>query len=327
VRILICRQDKLGDFIMTTAIFTAVREAFPDAELGVLVSPAHAELAAMHPARMAVQVGPGRINHREAIQWGWRWRREKWDAILMIPENARCWSYAAWLSGCPIRLGLCNRFFRSVFNHLELNRWSGRRHEVQLTLHLGSEALGRRLNEHPLWLPSRDVDQAEADLLLQGRRGFIAVGLGTGGTAPLWPMDRWRQLLIEIRKEAEIVILGPAAQAELVREAAEGIDVIDLTGRTSLLNLGAVLARARLVVCGNTGLLHAAAAAQAPVMVLETSNHDRYFAMRWGPWKSPGWHVFRRADGSVAEVEDALAVFRWAWPMTLDQEALRMHSR
>jgi ADP-heptose:LPS heptosyltransferase len=112
--------------------------------------------------------------------------------------------------------------------------------------------------------------QARADALLAGhdfaegeRAGFIALQMGASEDRRRWPVDAFVQLARRIWERDRLVpvLLGTRSEATLgerFREAAS-CPSIDLMGRTSLLELSAVLTRCRALVTNDTGTMHLAA--------------------------------------------------------------------
>src|SRR5262249_26356518 len=96
---------------------------------------------------------------------------------------------------------------------------------------------------------------------------------------------------------ARVVLTGTAGEAELTRAVARAAAVpcVDLAGRTSLGALGALLDRARLLVCNDTGVSHLAAALRVPSVVVSTGDNPS----RWAPVDARRHRVLSRPAGVV----------------------------
>lgn len=113
-----------------------------------------------------------------------------------------------------------------------------------------------------------------------------------------WPYERyapvadfaWRELGWKV-----IVTGGPGAleaEAAAAISSASKVPVVNLQGRTSLKELLALIARARVLISPDSGPVHMATAARTPVIGLyATTNPDRA-----GPFFSQQWRVNRYPD-------------------------------
>jgi heptosyltransferase-2 len=130
-------------------------------------------------------------------------------------------------------------------------------------------------------------DAAQQSALNNQKSTMIALHPGSGGhsLARRWPLDRWVRLgraLVECRA-AQLVIVGTAADGgdEL---AAQLPGALNLTGRTTVAQLAAVLQRCDLFIGADSGVMHIAAAAGARVVALFGTTNSR----AWGPWTAAG---------------------------------------
>lgn len=176
-------------------------------------------------------------------------------------------------------------------------------HEVERALSLAATVGGRLAPGDPgdlAVLPGPDVEH------LVGRRPYVVVHPGASVPARAWDPARHAALVgrLAVRAAAggtAVVVTGGPDEAALTAEVAAaaagravgdaGVDaVVDLGGRTSLPELGSVLAGARAVVVGNTGPAHLAAAVATPVVSLFAPTVPVH---RWRPWRVPQRLVFR----------------------------------
>ncbi|MDX6324223.1 MAG: hypothetical protein QOK15_577 [Nocardioidaceae bacterium] len=114
---------------------------------------------------------------------------------------------------------------------------------------------------------------------------FVVLHPGTSVPARAWPVDRYadacRLLLAEGHR---VVVTGAPSETDLTAAVAAGTDAWDLGGRTSLTELASVLDAAAVVVVGNTGPAHLAAAVGTPVVSLFAPTVR---AERWAPYQVP----------------------------------------
>jgi heptosyltransferase-2 len=92
-----------------------------------------------------------------------------------------------------------------------------------------------------------------------------------------WPLAAWRDLAARLLEDGERVLLVGSDADAWVREGFTGLPVADWIGRTSLPELVALLSRCALVVAHDSGPMHLAGLAGAPVLALfgPTNPHEK----------------------------------------------------
>ncbi|CAN5222118.1 glycosyltransferase family 9 protein [soil metagenome] len=116
---------------------------------------------------------------------------------------------------------------------------------------------------------------------------YVVVHPGASAPARAWGPDRNAALATALADQGRRVVVtgGPGERALTARVAGPGRPgVVDLGGRTDMAALAEVLAGAEVVVVGNTGPAHLAAAVGTPVVSLYAPTVP---AARWRPWGVP----------------------------------------
>ncbi|MGE4552354.1 MAG: glycosyltransferase family 9 protein, partial [Desulfovibrionaceae bacterium] len=102
-----------------------------------------------------------------------------------------------------------------------------------------------------------------------GARGWLAVQLGASEDRRRWPVSHFARAAERLfeRRGLAPMLLGSAAETPLADRFRErcAVPALDLTGRTGLDELGAVLTRAELLLTNDTGTMHLAAGLGVPV--------------------------------------------------------------
>ncbi|GAA2312084.1 glycosyltransferase family 9 protein [Actinomadura luteofluorescens] len=126
--------------------------------------------------------------------------------------------------------------------------------------------------------PLPDIDH------LTGGPGYVVVHPGTSVPARAWPPGHCAEAVRLLAAAGRrVVVTGHADEKELTARVA-GEDGLDLGGRTSLPELASVLRSACAVVAANTGPAHLAAAVGTPVVSLFAPTVP---AARWAPFGVP----------------------------------------
>ncbi|HEV8663096.1 MAG TPA: lipopolysaccharide heptosyltransferase II [Candidatus Methylomirabilis sp.] len=280
-RILVRGVNWVGDALLMTPALASVRRTFPKAHLSLLVRPWVADLFRGNPAVDEVLLyesagGHGGLTGK--LRLARELRRRRFDLAVLF-QNAFDAALIAWLARIPERVGFATQgrgwlLTRPVSLPPELRR----RHQVEYYLGL-VRALGWSEAPTELVLSLSTTEQEQADALLReaGCDGTVPiVALNPGavyGSAKRWPAERYAALADRLAVEGYRPLLvgapSDAGAAAEVRAAAERPQALaDLTGRTGLKTLAALLRRCSAFVSNDTGAMHVAAAAGTPLVAI-----------------------------------------------------------
>jgi ADP-heptose:LPS heptosyltransferase len=112
--------------------------------------------------------------------------------------------------------------------------------------------------------------------------GAVLVHAGAALPSRLWPLERWAEVARGLARHSPVLLTGGPSErdrAEQVAALAGLPDPAVVAGRTSPLELAALVAAARLVVSVDTGVAHLATAYGTPSVVLFGPTDPA----RWGP--------------------------------------------
>jgi len=269
-RVLIVGLNWLGDSIMSMPAIQAYRRAFPEKQLTILVKPAMADLWPMHPAVDETRVCSGSI----ADMWktATQINRRHFSTAYILPQSFRS-ALIPFLGKIPRRIGLRGHFRSSLLTDVvPLPQNSACLHQqLEYTPVLGQQAIKDEL-------PVINIDNthlAKADELLGHGRNPAWVGLIPGaarGPAKRWPENYFAGLgnMLIKNSHCNIALFGSSADEELCTRinTATGNACLNLAGRTSLPRLAALMSRCSVVIGNDSGGVHLAAAAGAPVIVI-----------------------------------------------------------
>ncbi|MGH9348126.1 MAG: glycosyltransferase family 9 protein [Vicinamibacterales bacterium] len=106
----------------------------------------------------------------------------------------------------------------------------------------------------------------------ESHRGFTVVHIGAGSPSRLWPVERWSTVVGHLEAAGHRVLLSgtrrEAARVAHVRRRAGLSAERDRSGALDIMELAQLVAGARLVVCGDTGISHLATAFRRPAVTL-----------------------------------------------------------
>lgn len=286
MNILLIQLKRIGDLILTTPAIAALREKFPDACIGLVVSAAVKELL---PAIQGVdKVFEVRGKTDDALDWI-ALSLGKYDYCLDFTRNDRS-AFLTFLSGARRRVTADHPLLRTKLRARSYNEFVeapvGSLHTVDYHLALlkavGIEEASREIR---LCLPDETVRQAEELLRAAGLDDdFVCFHPGSARAEKFWEAGRWAEAIDHCHDEMQsnCVLTGGRSHLEQSQIAAIKAEarspVIDLSGKTNLLTLAAIVRRARLLVTVDSAPMHFAAAWHTPQVVL------------FGPTNPFHWH-------------------------------------
>jgi ADP-heptose:LPS heptosyltransferase len=231
-----------------------------------------------------------------------RLRNLAYDAALILRPDHWWGALLVSLAGVPRRFGFS---VRECLPFLTDTLPIPTGHVVQVNqslawlaaLRLGGTVPDRHAPREPAY-PVAPADAAWADSWLRehdalapgidgGRDGagtLVAIHAGTGAPVKNWLPDRWAEVARELQAQhgARVVLTGGPGERTLVEQIAARVEPrpATLVGETTLGQVAALFSRCGLVVGGDSGPLHLAAAVGTPTVRLYGPTDVREF----GPW-------------------------------------------
>ncbi len=290
-RILVIRVDLIGDLVMSLTIVRLLKRTYPDAEIDLLAVPSSAKVVAYDPdLAEIIPYDPNIWRRPKALLQLHNWR----DAVALRQcLHARHYDLAisvfgpwaailAILSGARRRLGFGQEGYPGFLTDSVAGRhWDplDHKHEVDYCLEL-AQAAGATIEQDDriphLTVNSQARQQVEQLLQMEGIQShspLIACHVSSNnGYAKRWPVPYWATLIDKLIREnsATVVLTGAPEDLPLVAEVIRCTHEhpLNMAGKTSLAQLAALLQRADLLITGDSGPMHIAAAVATPLIAI-----------------------------------------------------------
>lgn len=292
VSILLIRTDKIGDVLISTPVFRALRSRFPDARIDVLLG--------RHNASMASALAGWTIGSYVydksllgTIRLLLSLRRSHEVVVDMMDNPSRTSSILLRLLAPAFSVGFANGRTTPVTHSVPVPDRS-RVHIVECMTELlrpfgiDPETVDRRPS-----LPGLPAVFAPASI-------DILVHLSAGKQSLWWGEENFRALVKDLRTQYPRyrIALGSAPADRSVAERvaiACGVDL--LPSSRSVVEYAAHMAQARMIVTPDTSVVHLASAVHRPSVVLYAKPHaDR---MVWLPYRTPCRPVIATDDDGI----------------------------
>ncbi|MBA2303694.1 MAG: glycosyltransferase family 9 protein [Acidobacteria bacterium] len=297
MNILIVRLGALGDIVHAIPAAAALRRAYPSARIDWLVDAKHREILDLVTA-IDRTVVLEKANLRGWIAATRQLRAARYDVAVDFQGLMKS-AVLARASGAKRVLGfsiwhLREKSARPFYSEsLDPSASSPHHHVISKNLRL-VEALG--VTSPVVEFPLRRVSSAALDILTAeaGGASFAVLNPGAAWPNKRWYTDRFGELaafLKEVRGLTPFVLWGPGeeALAQAVVESSNG--AARLAPATRLADLVEICRSASLMVSGDTGPLHIAAAVGTPIVSIFGPTDPT----RNGPWSPDDVAVSRFA--------------------------------
>jgi ADP-heptose:LPS heptosyltransferase len=317
--------NSLGDVVAMFPLLERIHKEWPASRLDVAVGSALAPFVKCAPFLHVIPVKA--VPHKGMLLWRWSELRElvrcfrsdlrenrydiaispRWGSdayarasryLMYLAPSKRYISYSASVDGGPASLDRLSTDL-AVAGDLESEsvrqiRLLERVGLVKPDLHLGDRV---ETETASIVAIARTNATPQMEALLHRTFGtrpgsYIVVSPGASRPSNRWPNQRYVEVLSRIHQQYGLQVLtigGPAdaTVCELLSKALPGV-VFSLGGKTTLLELAAILDRAKLFLGNDSGPAHMAGALGVPSVVLTSfallsDQTHRLSALRWRP--------------------------------------------
>jgi ADP-heptose:LPS heptosyltransferase len=317
-KILVMRQDRIGDVFVSTPVLHALRERFPHAQIDFLLSRNNAAaLFAIEPL-----VNKIHVLHKNSMQMLlllWRLRSSRYDVLVDLNHTASS------TSNLLIR---CTGARRSIV--LKTSRPTPATDQVpqgdrsvrhiidvlcDLVLPLGIDIASE--DRRPRVPIRHDImNEVRAKLQAGVSNQILGVQISGSSTDRIYPNGALEQVISTISRQfpaVKIVVLSapsdrPRAEALAAHTGTEYVD----PGQ-SYQHFAAAIACCAWLLSPDTAAIHVAAAHNVPSVVLFSRDHRGF--LNWLPYNSPCWPIITE-EASLSSIAPELVIGKVASMMT-----------
>ncbi|WP_296698298.1 glycosyltransferase family 9 protein [Thiocapsa sp. UBA6158] len=285
MKILVVRLSAIGDIVFASPLIAALRRAYPQAHIAWLVQPEYRSLLDRHPDLDEVVVCP--LGHWRRL-WRERRLRELMSGISALRTTLRERRFdlaidlqgllksgaLTRLSGARERIGLGSREGSQWLMTRTVQRGGDPRRIGSEYLYL-AQTLGLPADDFAMAVYYGETEADFADRVIAEHDlsdGYAVLCPFTTRPQKHWIEERWAPLAARIQADLGLtpVLLGAPADREAATRISDAADtsLVDLTGRTSLIEAAALIERASLLIGVDTGLGHMGIAFGTPSLLL-----------------------------------------------------------
>lgn len=289
-RLLIVRNDRIGDVLLTLPTLALARKMWPNAYIAVLVTRLTAELLQNNPwtDEVLIDSGPTSVSELADLL-----KSHDFDTAMAIVSNTRnC--LAIWKAGIPQRVCSGYKFAGFLLGNrrIFLHRNSPPVHESEYAMAFVRKLAGMSsidLKQQWLFVPAGVKERIRKRLEndLPGDTPLFGLNPGNFKGGYNWPLQRYVELALLLIQHGRVVVFGGPGEKRLLEEFRDSMKLQDssrfqIYGDLGLLELSAAIQQLDVLVVANTGPMHLAGILDVPVVAL-FSAHPAQSPEKWAP--------------------------------------------
>jgi len=327
MKILVIRNDKLGDFMLAYPCFEFLKLNIPNVEIHALVTNYTQPMAQLNKFIDKLVVDPGnKSTFKDNLALKNTLRKEKYDAVITLYSTTRI-GLILWLAHIPYRLAPATKIAQLFYNNKLVQRRSRSEkpefaYNMDLVFHFLQHLKIKNIKKPTT--PYLLFSENEINLL---RKKFIAqynisenhklffLHAGSGGSAVNLTPLQYSQLANNLSSKAghTIVLTAGPGERETAECVAKGISetpYVIFESNKGIVDFTKHIQFADLFISGSTGPLHIAGALDIPTVGFYPRRRSAT-ALRWQTLNSDYKHLFftpplnsSKEDMSTIDIKD-----------------------
>ena len=279
--VLVVGPSWVGDMVMAQTLFKLLTQRAGVVAIDVLAPDWAAPVLQRMPEirnTIPMPIGHGKLQLRQRWRIGRQLRGARYRQAILLPNSLKS-ALIPWFAGIPRRTG-----WLGEARYLLLNDWRKLRPEryplmVQRFAALAYEKHTPLPSELPRPALHIDADNQQRlclELGLAAERPMLGLCPGAEfGPAKQWPVGHYASVAVHyLQRGWQVLLLGSAKDQDVAIAIREAVPdqyrehCVSAAGRTQLIDAIDLLGLCRCVVSNDSGLMHVAAAVNAPLVAV-----------------------------------------------------------
>ena len=296
-KILVIRNDKLGDFMLTWPAFSLLKKQYPDAEITALVPEYTAPLAKQCEWIDKILIDEKEKSFiKDALSLTKKIKTNHYDASISLFSEART-AASLWLAGVKIRIGPATKLAQIFINKkLKQKRSQSKKPEYEYNLDLIRHFI-KSNGDIPIQTPEPPFltfNKSEIHILkknildnysISKSAKLVFIHPGTGGSAINLSVDQYAELALCISAENDIYFVitagpGELAKAEIISSLLKGTKHHIHYSDSGIIDFCKFISICDVFISGSTGPLHVAGALNKRTVAFYPSKKSAT-SLRW----------------------------------------------
>ncbi|NLK62641.1 MAG: lipopolysaccharide heptosyltransferase II [Fusobacteria bacterium] len=263
MKILIIHTAFIGDIILSTPFIKKIKSTYKDAKIDYLTTPLGAEILKNNPLLDKIIVYDKKNKDRGIIGFFRvvnKLRKEKYNTTYILHRYLRS-TLIGFFSNIKNRVG-----YNLATGKILLNKkviYNKDAHEVDRILAFVDNALftEKKIELYPGITEVDSIDEIFNKNQILKSNKIVVIAPGSKWKTKMWPIERYNELIKSItehQKETKIIVIGGKDEEKL--DIVKHKNIINLVGKTSLLETAEIIKRSDVIVTNDSSPIHIASA-------------------------------------------------------------------
>ncbi|MBU2699030.1 lipopolysaccharide heptosyltransferase II [Sporomusaceae bacterium BoRhaA] len=306
-KILVVNLMYIGDLLFATPFLRSLRQHYPEVQISLLVDEKNADVVRFNPNISEIIFIDKKGYHGKIQNFSrliGNLRRRNYDLVINLHRNERSSALAAFSGGKRI-IGFSKPGFSLFFDKVVEERKDIHQAQAYLEI-LKSVDIPIVDCGLEMWVDEKSTQAAAAmwqQAFRQADGSYPVIGLNTGGSWPTkrWTADGFAQLADQLLdKGYGVCFFGGSMDRQDVDVILQKVErvasprIAIFTGKTTLLEMAALVKKCAVVVTGDSGPMHIAVSQRVPVITL------------FGPSDPVRYAPYQQQDAVILSARDCL---------------------
>lgn len=269
LRILIVRQDRIGDVVLSTPLPREIKKVYPNSFVAVMVRNYTKEIYLNNPYVDEIiiydETKKGFKNFLEDVK---KIKKYKFTHALMLLPNEKI-NYLLFFAGIPFRIGVGHKLYQFITftKFVDRKKYNPLRHEADYSLDLIRKIGIEPTSTYPeIFLSDNEKIKANEikRTLVNNDQKLIGINTSSGNSAPNLPLEEYKRLILKLSNEKRIkVVITDINPDDSIKNLPNVIYPM-----TSLRNDILIFSILDLLISSSTGPMHICSALKVKTLSL-----------------------------------------------------------
>lgn len=329
MRILLTRTDRVGDVVLSTPVIKAIRDKYPDAYIAFMVRPYAEDIVKGNPYLDEVITYDKYGRHKNifnTINFALKLRNRRFDKAIMLHPTNRV-HLISYLAGIPQRIGYDRKLSFLLTEKIPHTKQEGKKHEVEYTIEL-LKPLGIACSHPELYVAVSKGDLKKIEKIFienNIKEDTTRVCINPGASCPSkrWPVKNFislgRMLIEELH--TQIIVVSDNENKRFADTIAYSIKgpLLNLSGKTSIGELSAVISKCKLFVSNDSGPVHIACALKIPTISIFGRRDPGLSPARWRPFYNKAMFFHKDIGCDICRAHNCSIGFKCLKAITVEE--------